>query len=51
MQFFGKKRYHIVTQRKRKWTEIYEWNRVTIGDDPSLIYEGMILNLPWETVN
>lgn len=33
----------------RKWTEIYEWNQATIGDDPSLIYEGMILNLPWET--
>lgn len=30
-----------------KWTEIYEWNRVTIGDNPSLIYEGTILNLPW----
>ncbi|MBD5555999.1 MAG: LysM peptidoglycan-binding domain-containing protein [Roseburia sp.] len=35
----------------RKWTEIYEWNQATIGDDPSLIYEGMILNLPWETDN
>ena len=29
------------------WVKIYEWNYELIGDDPSLIYEGMELVLPW----
>ena len=30
-----------------KWTIIYEWNCSVIGDNPSLIYEGTELILPW----
>ena len=30
-----------------KWTTIYEWNDSVIGDNPSLIYEGTELILPW----
>ena len=30
-----------------KWTTIYEWNYSIIGDNPSLIYEGTELILPW----
>lgn len=30
-----------------KWIKIYEWNYPVIGDNPSLIYEGTELSLPW----